>query len=43
MVYLASEECAIKVLEQNPDSLWSPAGGEPVIVTLDEKGAASCR
>ncbi|MDR1785723.1 MAG: glutamine amidotransferase family protein [Spirochaetaceae bacterium] len=39
MVYLASEECAIAVLEPNPDSLWAPAGGEPVIVTLDEAEA----
>jgi glutamate synthase domain-containing protein 1 len=39
MVYLASEECAIRVLEKNPDSLWSPAGGEPVIITLDKSEA----
>jgi glutamate synthase domain-containing protein 1 len=36
MVYLASEECAIRVLEKELDCLWSPMGGEPVIVTLDD-------
>jgi glutamate synthase domain-containing protein 1 len=42
MVYLASEECAIKVLEPKPDCMWAPTGGEPLIVTLDE-GETSCR
>lgn len=36
MVYIASEECAIRVIEPNLDKLWSPKGGEPVIVTLEE-------
>lgn len=35
MVYMASEECAIRILEQNPTKIWSPKGGEPVIVTLN--------
>lgn len=35
MVYAASEECAIRVIEENLDKVWSPKGGEPVIVTLD--------
>ena len=35
MVYLASEECAIRVVCPELDKLWSPMGGEPVIVTLD--------
>lgn len=35
MVYVASEECAIRVIEPNLDKIWSPKGGEPVIVTLD--------
>lgn len=35
MVYMASEECAIRVLEPNPTKIWSPKGGEPVIVTLN--------
>lgn len=33
-VYVASEECAIRVLEPQPDRIWSPRGGEPLIVTL---------
>ena len=32
MVYIASEECAIRVMEPNVEKLWSPKGGEPVIV-----------
>lgn len=36
-VYIASEECAIRVICDNPDTIWSPRGGEPVIVTLNEK------
>lgn len=34
-VYIASEECAIRVIEPDPDRIWSPKGGEPVIVTLN--------
>ncbi|NLY43316.1 MAG: glutamine amidotransferase family protein [Clostridiaceae bacterium] len=34
-VYIASEECAIRVIEPNLDKIWSPKGGEPVIVTLN--------
>lgn len=36
MVYMASEECAIRVIEPELDRIWSPKGGEPVIVTLEE-------
>ncbi|MGI5884053.1 MAG: class II glutamine amidotransferase [Candidatus Spyradocola sp.] len=32
-VYIASEECAIRALEPNLTRLWSPRGGEPVIIT----------
>ena len=35
-VYFASEESAIKVIEKNVDHIYSPAGGEPVIVKLNE-------
>ena len=35
MVYIASEESAIRTVEPNPDRLWAPKGGEPVIVTLN--------
>lgn len=34
-VYFGSEECAIRTMEPNLDRLWSPKGGEPVIVMLD--------
>lgn len=36
MVYIASEECAVRIVEPNVDKLWSPKGGEPVIVRLNE-------
>ena len=35
MFHAASEECAIRILEPNPDRLYAPKGGEPVIVTLN--------
>ncbi len=35
MVYFASEECAIRVMEPNPDRIWAPRGGEPVIANLE--------
>lgn len=34
--YVASEECAIRILEPEPDRIYAPRGGEPVIVTLRE-------
>jgi len=34
-VYMASEESAIRVIEPNLDRVWSPKGGQPVIVTLN--------
>ena len=37
-VYMASEECAIRAIEPELDRVWSPAGGEPVIVTLNREG-----
>ena len=37
MTYIASEDCAIRAIEHNLDKIWSPRGGEPVIVTLDKK------
>ncbi|WMJ23213.1 glutamine amidotransferase family protein [Paludicola sp. MB14-C6] len=33
-VYIASEESAIRIIEPNLDNVWSPQGGEPVIVSL---------
>lgn len=35
-VYVASEECAIRTVQPSLDKLWSPRGGEPVIVTLNK-------
>ena len=35
MVYIASEECAIRMMEPNVERIWAPKGGEPVIVRLD--------
>ena len=32
---MASEECAIRIVEPELDAVWSPKGGEAVIVTLD--------
>lgn len=42
MTYIASEECAIRAICPDVDKIWSPRGGEPVIVTLNEKGKAKC-
>lgn len=38
-VYVASEECAIRAVEPELDRLWSPGGGQSVVVTLDRKEA----
>lgn len=35
MVYIASEESAIRIIEPNLDKIWSPKGGEAVIVKLN--------
>ena len=35
IVYMASEEAAIRVIERDLDKVWAPKGGEPVIVTLN--------
>lgn len=36
-VYIASEECAIRAVEPVLDKLWTPKGGEPVIVRLNKE------
>ena len=36
MVYIASEETAIRAMEPDAENIWAPAGGEPVIVTVKE-------
>lgn len=35
-VFLASEEAAIRTMEPDAEKIWSPAGGEPVIVKVKE-------
>ncbi len=35
-VYIASEEAAIRTMQPDLDKIYSPAGGEPVIVTVKE-------
>ena len=35
-VFIASEEAAIRTIEPNAENIWSPAGGEPVIVKVKE-------
>ena len=37
-VYMASEECAIRAICPDVDRIWSPKGGEPIIVTLNNYG-----
>ena len=36
MVYIASEETAIRIMSPEVDRIWSPAGGEPVIVNVKD-------
>lgn len=38
VVYIASEECAIRAICPEVDKIWSPRGGEPVIITTCEGG-----
>ena len=35
-VFVASEEAAIRAMEPEAENVWSPAGGEPVIVRVKE-------
>jgi glutamate synthase domain-containing protein 1 len=35
MLYVASEESAIRVVCKQPDRVWAPKGGEPVIGLLE--------
>ncbi len=36
MVYIASEETAIRVMAPDIENVWAPSGGEPVIVRVKE-------
>jgi len=40
MVYMASEEAAIRVIEPDLDAIWAPRGGQPVIVRIRQRGEA---
>ena len=42
MVYIASEECAIRAICPEVDAIRSPVGGEPVIINLSEEGKRKC-
>lgn len=35
-VFIASEEAAIQTMEPNAENIWAPAGGEPVIINVEE-------
>jgi glutamate synthase domain-containing protein 1 len=35
LVYISSEEAAIRIIEPNLDVIWAPKGGQPVIVYLN--------
>jgi glutamate synthase domain-containing protein 1 len=35
MVYVASEEAAIRIIEPNLNTVWSPKGGQPVIINMN--------
>ena len=35
-VFISSEEAAIRSMEPNAENIWSPAGGEPVVVKVKE-------
>jgi glutamate synthase domain-containing protein 1 len=35
LVYIASEEAAIRVIEPDLDTIWAPRGGQPVIIFMN--------
>ena len=35
-VFIASEEAAIRTMEPDAQNIWSPAGGEPVIIKVKD-------
>jgi glutamate synthase domain-containing protein 1 len=37
--YASSEECSIRLLSPEVESIWSPRGGEPIIVEMQKEGA----
>ena len=36
LVFIASEEAAIRAMAPDAENIWSPAGGEPVVITVKE-------
>jgi hypothetical protein len=38
LAFISSEECGIRVIAPELDKIYSPAGGQPVIYTLNEGG-----
>jgi hypothetical protein len=36
MLYLSSEESAIRLISPELDKAWSPMGGEPIIASLSK-------
>jgi glutamate synthase domain-containing protein 1 len=38
-VYMASEESAIRAICPDPEKVWAPKAGEPVIVTMDKSAS----
>ncbi|OXT09051.1 hypothetical protein CE561_02555 [Thermoanaerobacterium thermosaccharolyticum] len=37
MIYVASEESAIRKVCKNPDKVWIPKGGEPVVAEIEQQ------
>ncbi len=35
LVYIASEEAAIRIIQPDLDNVWAPRGGQPVIVSIN--------
>ncbi|MEG6567163.1 glutamine amidotransferase family protein [Thermoanaerobacterium saccharolyticum] len=40
VIYVASEESAIRQVCKNPDRVWIPKGGEPVIAEIDQQNVS---
>lgn len=36
MVYIASEEAAIRAMDESVQNVWTPAGGQPVVIKVKE-------
>ena len=38
LVYIASEEAAIRIVEPSLDRIWAPRGGQPVVINVEGGG-----